>query len=207
MSYFPATSEGLDEPRGKPNCKCTSSLNSRRIPQLMYGPGFPNPNPQDWHELPSRAWIYGNWYSDPSLSEPWSTDWEWWDGLSYYEDKTVDGKLKIEQMFKDDFDVPGTVEPVAYMTSYGDEFFFFTAAGRYYFWADGCLTVHRMQFGSPKEFLDHALQKDDMPDIDIPMRRGSAGARRIQAERELNATIQVEVASRWYSKDRSSEDL
>ncbi|KAF8145415.1 hypothetical protein K438DRAFT_1872099 [Mycena galopus ATCC 62051] len=180
MSYFPATSEGLDEPCGKPNCKCTSSLNSRRMPQLTYGPG------------------------DPSLSEPWSTDWEWWDGLSYYEDKTVDGKLKIEQMFKDDFDVPGTVEPVAYMTSYGDEFFLFTAAGRYYFWADGCLTVHRMQFGSPKEFLDHALRKDDtsfMPDIEIPMRRGSAGARRIQAERELNATIQVEVASRWYSKD------
>jgi hypothetical protein len=41
-------------------------------------------------------------------------------------------------MFRDDFAVPGTIEPVAFMTRYGDEFFLFTAAGRYYFWADGC---------------------------------------------------------------------
>ncbi|KAJ6591989.1 hypothetical protein B0H10DRAFT_2442107 [Mycena sp. CBHHK59/15] len=178
MSYFPSISQSLGEPCVKPNCKCTSSLNSRPMPEfkpVVYGP-FPNPHTEDWQdELPSRTWIHGDWYRDPSLSNPWSTDWEWWDGLRYYEE-TVDGKLKIEQMFKDDFHVPGTIEPVAYMTSYGDEFFLFTAAGRYYFWADGCLTVHRMQFGSPKEFLAHVLQGDDascMPDMEIPMRRGA----------------------------------
>jgi hypothetical protein len=67
-----------------------------------------------------------------------------------------DGKRQIDKMFKNDFDLPGTIEPVAYPTSYVDEFFLFTAAGRYYLWSDGNLTMHRMRFPSPKEFLVHA---------------------------------------------------
>ncbi|KAJ7347348.1 hypothetical protein DFH08DRAFT_1002113 [Mycena albidolilacea] len=34
---------------------------------------------------------------------------------------------------RDDFAVPRTIEPVAFLTSYGDEFLLFTAAGHYYF--------------------------------------------------------------------------
>ncbi|KAJ7501549.1 hypothetical protein B0H11DRAFT_1992108, partial [Mycena galericulata] len=181
MSYSPAIPQSLGEPCDRPNCKCISSPNSRPMPQfkpVVHGP-LPNPHGEErQYRRPSYSWIHGDWYTDPSLSERWSTNWERWDGLRYYEE-TVDGKRKIDKMFKDDFDVPGTIEPVAYATNYGDEFFLFTAAGRYYFWCDGYLYMHRLQFGSPKEFLAHALQGDDgsgMPDVEIPRHRGADGA-------------------------------
>jgi hypothetical protein len=121
-----------------------------------------------------RTWIHGDWYTDPSLPEPWSTDWEDWEGLRLFE-QTIDGKLKIEKLFKDVFDVPGTVEPLAYVVATGSELYLFKAGGRYYLWSDGRLTVHRMEFASSKDFLDHTLQEDadDMPDVDIPMRPGT----------------------------------
>ncbi|KAJ7808178.1 hypothetical protein B0H14DRAFT_3152189 [Mycena olivaceomarginata] len=68
--------------------------------------------------------IHGDWYTDPSLPEPWSTDWEDWEGLRLFE-QTVDGKLKIEKLFKDVFDVPGTVEPLAYVVATGSELYLF----------------------------------------------------------------------------------
>ncbi|KAJ7364345.1 hypothetical protein DFH08DRAFT_1073106 [Mycena albidolilacea] len=98
-----------------------------------------------------RTWIHG-------------TDWE---GLLLFE-QTVDGKPKIEKLFKDVFAVPGTVEPLAYLL--------FKAGGRYYLWSDGRLAVHRIEFASSKGFLDHTLLQedaDDMPDVDIPVRPGT----------------------------------
>ncbi|KAJ7306924.1 hypothetical protein DFH08DRAFT_944722 [Mycena albidolilacea] len=106
-----------------------------------------------------RTWIHGDWYTDPSLPEPWSTDWEDWEGLRLFE-QTVDGKLKIEKLFKDVFDVPGTVEPLAYVVATGSELYLFKAGGRYNLWSDGRLTVPRMEFASSKDFLDHTLQED-----------------------------------------------
>ncbi|KAJ7850974.1 hypothetical protein B0H13DRAFT_2400681, partial [Mycena leptocephala] len=40
---------------------------------------------------------------------------------------------------------------------------------------DGHLRVHRMEFASPQEFLQHALQEggDHMPDLDIPLLPGT----------------------------------
>ncbi|KAF7344925.1 hypothetical protein MVEN_01654900 [Mycena venus] len=124
---------------------------------------------------PPRTWIYGDWYTDPTLSGPWSTDWDDWESLCLFED-TVDGKLRIDKLFKDNWDIPGKVEPVAYILGSGGLCFLFTAGGRYYFWSDGRLTVHRLEFASSKEFLDHALAKKDgshMPDEVIPMRPGT----------------------------------
>ncbi|KAJ7734299.1 hypothetical protein B0H14DRAFT_3614279 [Mycena olivaceomarginata] len=121
-----------------------------------------------------RTWIYGDWYNDPNIPAPWSTNWERWDGLRLYEEK-VGGKPKIDVLFKDVFDVPGKVEPLAYHTTAGDEFFLFAAGGRYYFWEEGYLTVHRNVFGSPKEFLDYVLREGGnyFPDLRIEARPGA----------------------------------
>jgi hypothetical protein len=53
----------------------------------------------------------------------------------------------------------------------GGLYFLFT----YYFWSDGRLTIHRMEFASPKEFLDYALDMDGsrMPEVEIPKRPGA----------------------------------
>jgi hypothetical protein len=124
---------------------------------------------------PSRTSIHGDWYIDPTLPQPWSTDWDPWDSLRLFED-TVDGKLMIDKLFKDVWEVPGVVKPLAYIVSTGGLCFLFTAGGRYYYWSDGRLTVHRIEFESPKEFLDYALKSDGthMPDVEIPMRPGKS---------------------------------
>ncbi|KAJ7689056.1 hypothetical protein B0H17DRAFT_1135335 [Mycena rosella] len=130
---------------------------------------------EDWENgPPSLNWIHGGWYTDPTLPEQWSTDWDNWAGLRLF-DQTVDGKLKIDKLFKDTFDVPGTVEPLAYDVVEGDEFFLFTAGGRYYYWADGgTLTVHREEFASPKDFMDYLFHENgDIPDVEIPMYPGA----------------------------------
>ncbi|KAJ7918932.1 hypothetical protein B0H13DRAFT_1868915 [Mycena leptocephala] len=117
--------------------------------------------------------IYAAWYADPTLPAPWSTDWDHWGGLFWLFNEKYHNR-KVEKLFKDVFDVPGTVEPLAYAQCGIGEYFLFTAGGRYYFYSDGKLTVHRMEFTSPKEFLEHLLQKDDhLPDVTIPMRPGA----------------------------------
>ncbi|KAJ7454297.1 hypothetical protein B0H11DRAFT_1926508 [Mycena galericulata] len=132
---------------------------------------------------PLRTWIYKDWYTDPTPPTGWSTDWEEFDILDFWDpahmvDSPVDGRrvLKIERLFQDVFDVPGTVEPVAYVYSVCGEIFFFTAGGRYYLYSDGRLVVHRMEFAGPKEFLDYALEGEGehMSDVDlIQMRPGA----------------------------------
>ncbi|KAJ7625412.1 hypothetical protein B0H17DRAFT_1151143 [Mycena rosella] len=126
------------------------------------GPGSSSPYVDLW-----------GWYTDPTLPEPWSTDWDDWGGLCPLFEDTVDGKFKIEKLFKDTFDVPGTVEPLAYITGTCQEILLFAAGARYYLWSHGNLAVHHMEFASPKEFMDHILQDDDnLPKIDIQMRPG-----------------------------------
>ncbi|KAJ7664531.1 hypothetical protein DFH06DRAFT_1392290 [Mycena polygramma] len=154
-----------------------------RLGALLARPGglsIQTPSPALPRSLPmveGSSTPYIIWYRDPSLSAPWSTDWNWWLGLRYYQETTDDGRLVIEKMLNDDFGVPGTIEPVAYSTILEEDFFFFRAAGRYYYWADGRLTVHRMQFNSPKEFLDHVRHGGPgarrMPDVVVPRRRDS----------------------------------
>ncbi|KAJ7681641.1 hypothetical protein B0H17DRAFT_1205626 [Mycena rosella] len=107
-----------------------------------------------------ETWIHGGWYTDPTLPVGWSTDWEDWDSLRLWR-QIVDGKLKIDKL-KDVFDVPGTLERLAHMPSAGGLFFLFTAGGRYYYFTDGYLRVHHMEFASPQEFLQHALQKGEI---------------------------------------------
>jgi hypothetical protein len=92
---------------------------------------------------PPRTWIHGDWYTDPSLPAPWSTETDWadWDGLRLFE-QTIDGEPKIEKLFKDVFAVPGTAEPLAYVAATGSELYVLKSclkpgAATYYLWSDG----------------------------------------------------------------------
>ncbi|KAJ7330963.1 hypothetical protein DFH08DRAFT_966705 [Mycena albidolilacea] len=105
----------------------------------------------------SVAWIHKDWYTDPNLGNGWSTDWEEWLEIERFFAEHVDGRLKIE-LLRDTYEgVCGTVEMLAYLEGSSGLYFLFTAGGRYYFWADGVLTVHEKEFAGPREFLEHAL--------------------------------------------------
>ncbi|KAJ7459318.1 hypothetical protein FB451DRAFT_1405954 [Mycena latifolia] len=124
---------------------------------------------------PPRAWIHSSWYTDPTLPESWSTDWEEWVNLDLFE-KTINGKLKIEKLFNDAYGVPGTIEPIAYSVETSGEVFLFTAGGRYYFYSEYTgLAVHHMEFASPKDFLAYFLESDEehMPAVPVPKRPGA----------------------------------
>ncbi|KAF8172763.1 hypothetical protein K438DRAFT_2023640 [Mycena galopus ATCC 62051] len=138
-------------------------------PRPQFAPLGPPPDGSD-----GRNWIPGDWYNDPTIPIPWSTDWEYWDGLRLYAQK-VDGVPKIEKLFKEVFNVPGTIEPLAYHSCAGEDFFLFTAGGRYYHWSDGYLTVHSKEFASPKAFLACCLREGGnyMPDVNVEMRPGT----------------------------------
>ncbi|KAJ7198420.1 hypothetical protein B0H12DRAFT_1244841 [Mycena haematopus] len=133
----------------------------------------PTPHPT-WSPPPSRAWIHKDWYTDPTMKYPWSTDWSHWTGLRLFED-TVHDQLMMDRLFKHDWNLAGTIEPLAHGIGTNGDYFLFSAEGRYYFFADGRLTVSRKEFASPKEFLDYALSRPDgsrLPDVEIPMSPG-----------------------------------
>ncbi|KAJ6521555.1 hypothetical protein DFH09DRAFT_1097702 [Mycena vulgaris] len=147
------------------------------------------------HGPPLRTRIYRGWYADPTLSAPWSTHWEEWESLRLLE-QTVDGQLKTDKLIKDVFDLPGTVESVAYLVITGIEIFLFTGGGRYYFWSDGRLAVHHdgLELASPKEFLEYALKEggNHLPDVDISMYPGAGAQVGYDCpEVSLNGTAQV----------------
>ncbi|KAJ6564217.1 hypothetical protein B0H19DRAFT_1258687 [Mycena capillaripes] len=48
-----------------------------------------------------------------------STDWDDWEILSFWEEQTVDDKLKIDKLFKETWEVPGTIKPLGYIVSTG----------------------------------------------------------------------------------------
>ncbi|KAJ6532643.1 hypothetical protein B0H19DRAFT_1081674 [Mycena capillaripes] len=106
--------------------------------------------------------VHKDWYTDPNVPHPWSTDWEKWAGLDLFH-QSVDGTLKIDKLFKEAYDVPGAVEPLAYMLQTRYEIFVFTAAGRYYIFDDGCLY----------HFLEKALPKGSVVLAKIQQRLGS----------------------------------
>ncbi|KAF8175928.1 hypothetical protein K438DRAFT_1939540, partial [Mycena galopus ATCC 62051] len=111
----------------------------------------PKPPPSRWGSPPSYTWLHEKWYHDPTLLEPWSTDWEDWSMLDAWFVKTVDGKRAIDRL-RDTWALPGPIEPIAYVT--GAAFYFlFCAGGRYYCWADAHLTMHRKEFASHKDFM------------------------------------------------------
>ncbi|KAJ7211252.1 hypothetical protein GGX14DRAFT_624029 [Mycena pura] len=124
-----------------------------------------------WGVQLSYPWLHKNWYQDPTLPEPWSTDWEDWAMLESWFIKTVDGKRGID-CFRDTWALPGPIEPVAYVT---DErlYLLFYAGGRHYYWADAHLNMHRKVFASHKDFMRYVVRGpgwSHMPDIEIPMR-------------------------------------
>ncbi|KAF8192381.1 hypothetical protein K438DRAFT_1970181 [Mycena galopus ATCC 62051] len=147
------------------------------ITQKLYSSVFPSGSTPERRQnrQPRYTRIHGDWYTDTTLSPPWSTNWEEWESIHLFKD-TVDGKLMIDKLFKDTWEVSGKIEPLAYILGTAGLCFLFTAGGRYYLWSDGSLTIHRTEFASPKEFLHYALTEMDgshMPDEVIPMRPGT----------------------------------
>jgi hypothetical protein len=122
----------------------------------------------------SVAWIHKDWYTDPNVGNGWSTDWEEWMEIERFFAERVDGMLKIE-LLRDTYEgVCGTVDMLAYLEGSSGLYFLFTAGGRYYFWADGVLTVHEKEFAGPREFLEHALDGyENKPKVVVPMRAGA----------------------------------
>ncbi|KAJ7167894.1 hypothetical protein C8R46DRAFT_1034482 [Mycena filopes] len=137
-------------------------------------PGLPPPGWVGSVRKNSYPWINGTWYRDPSIPWPWSTNCDKWHGLSHYYIPTVNGKPKIEKMFTETFDV-GIIRPLIYAEGTYGEVFMFSAGGRYYFWRDCELFVHRLNFAGPKEFLEHAMQNrpDQFPDVPVEPRGAS----------------------------------
>ncbi|KAJ6450791.1 hypothetical protein C8R45DRAFT_946612 [Mycena sanguinolenta] len=109
----------------------------------------------------ARAAVSSNWYrsSRPNYPSYWSTAWEDWSLTDFWLDRAPDGKLKIDKLFKETWKLPGTIEPLIYISDAPGNFFFFVAAGQYYHYADGELNVHdgSMEFGNADEFLQYIL--------------------------------------------------
>ncbi|KAJ6602080.1 hypothetical protein DFH09DRAFT_1069617 [Mycena vulgaris] len=92
--------------------------------------------------------VYAGWHTDAALPFPWSTDWADWEGLYLFEEH-IDGKLKIEKVSTEVFNIPGTVQPVAYMVETGIDVWAFTA--------------DKGEFASPKEYLALLLKGGMLP--------------------------------------------
>ncbi|KAJ6567702.1 hypothetical protein DFH09DRAFT_1469076 [Mycena vulgaris] len=104
--------------------------------------------------------VHKDWYTDPNIPTPWSTDWDNWEGLCLFHE-SVDGKLKIDKLFKEVYDVPGAIEPLAYMIETSFEIFIFTA-------------VSDEEFRSHQHFLEEALRpKGSIPSIMMQKRAGT----------------------------------
>ncbi|KAJ6499815.1 hypothetical protein DFH09DRAFT_1336368 [Mycena vulgaris] len=116
------------------------------VPRRQQPKGLPE-------SAPSRhSSVYTGWHTDAALPFPWSTDWANWEGLYLFEER-VEGKLKIEKVSTEVFNIPGTVQPVAYMVETGIDVWAFTAGGRYYLCDDFVMFVDKGEFASPKEYL------------------------------------------------------
>ncbi|KAJ6459133.1 hypothetical protein C8R47DRAFT_1244466 [Mycena vitilis] len=123
--------------------------------------------------LPPRTEIFGTWYNDPNIPKPWSTDWDDWEGIVRYILSSTydDNRDKFEKLIEV-FELPGKIEPLAFIPNIGGDAFLFASGGRFYMWTHGDLMTHRMTFASPEEFLNHALQpmigdKTNLPDLQL----------------------------------------
>ncbi|KAJ7620055.1 hypothetical protein FB45DRAFT_1006746 [Roridomyces roridus] len=122
--------------------------------------------------------ICGDWFTDPTIREDskgmWSTDWMGFYLVVFWDNRTRDGKLKIDKLFKETWVLPGTVEMLAYSPNSGGLHFLFTAGGEYYFMDDYVLKKHSKRFTSHQEFVDHVVRGEGaereltLPDVEVP---------------------------------------
>ncbi|KAJ6467356.1 hypothetical protein C8R45DRAFT_938701 [Mycena sanguinolenta] len=144
-------------------------------------------------ERQARREVSAGWYTNPNLPEYWSTDWNHWESTCFWFERAQDGKLKIDKLFKETWELPGIIEPLAYMPSTGGLYFLL----RYYFYADEKLTVHEasIEFESAEEFMRYVVDDEDapgsrMPDIEVPPVPGT----------DLSWCLQAIVEGKtWYS--------
>ncbi|KAJ6448215.1 hypothetical protein C8R45DRAFT_948123 [Mycena sanguinolenta] len=126
-----------------------------------------------------RQAIFAHWYRHTSPLPPhWSTDWGRWALVFFWIDCAADGWLKIDKLFKEMWNVPGRIEPLAYIPIAPGEYFLLRARGQYYWYADGRLTVHEasMAFGDTKEFVEYIARAEDasrLPNLEVPQEPGT----------------------------------
>ncbi|KAJ7606805.1 hypothetical protein FB45DRAFT_942351 [Roridomyces roridus] len=119
--------------------------------------------------------IHVNWFTDPALNDDmWSTNWDDFELIKFWIDRTSDGQLKIDKLLKETWVVPGTIEMLAYIPYCPDSYFLFAAGGEYYFWADFVLKKHTKKFASHQEFVDYttkaelSVRASRFPDLVVP---------------------------------------
>ncbi|KAJ6574414.1 hypothetical protein B0H19DRAFT_1230374 [Mycena capillaripes] len=154
---FPCSSRIL----GRPPAVFTRRLTSK-LPSILK---------QDF----PAATLHKQWYTDLNLPYPWSTCWDRWEGLCLFYETVDGGTPKIDKLFKYVFDVPGVINPLAFIAGNSFDTFLFHAEGHYYLYDDGLLWVSDQKFGSHREFLERALEPDGrwLPAVDVERRPDS----------------------------------
>ncbi|KAJ6459137.1 hypothetical protein C8R47DRAFT_1244472 [Mycena vitilis] len=122
---------------------------------------------------PPRTGIFETWYNDPNILNPWSTDWNHWEGIVRYIRLTTydDERDKFEKLVEV-FELPGKIEPLAFIPGMEGDVFLFASGSEFYMWINDRLMAHRMAFTSTEEFLKHALQpsiggRSNLPDVEL----------------------------------------
>ncbi|KAJ7025697.1 hypothetical protein C8F04DRAFT_1268988 [Mycena alexandri] len=133
---------------------------------MLNSPAHDNPQP--------TPPVYTGWYTDRDIPSPWSTDWRNWEGLTLFQE-SIDRTLIVDKLFKEVYDVPGTIQPLAYMMGISpDLHFLFFATGRYYLYDSGDLYMSDEDSRSPQQFLADTLPPDvPMPLTQVAMRPGA----------------------------------
>ncbi|KAJ7636822.1 hypothetical protein FB45DRAFT_864814 [Roridomyces roridus] len=125
--------------------------------------------------------VYANWFTDPLLTGDqhgpfeWFTEWKDFDLIPFWLDRTDDGQLKIDKLFREIWVVPGTIEMLAFLPSCDGLYFLFAAGREYYLWEyydERILKRHSKKFASHQEFVDYATKAEDwesnLPDMEVP---------------------------------------
>ncbi|KAJ6448214.1 hypothetical protein C8R45DRAFT_948122 [Mycena sanguinolenta] len=93
--------------------------------------------------------LMGEGWSNSTLLSCRSTNQDRWTLAFFWIDRTVDGQHKIDKLVTETWKLSGSIKPLAYIRDAPGTYFFFTAGGQYYLYADGVLKVHKgsMEFG------------------------------------------------------------
>ncbi|KAJ7504940.1 hypothetical protein B0H11DRAFT_1979897 [Mycena galericulata] len=99
-----------------------------------------------------RKEIYKDWYTTPNPPDSWTTDWDEWFVLDYFE-KDADGQRRLDKGFTRAYGIVAHIEPIAYFPADQVDYFLFRAGGRYYRYDDGELHRFDGEFVSIDDFL------------------------------------------------------
>ncbi|KAJ7706727.1 hypothetical protein B0H17DRAFT_1192305 [Mycena rosella] len=117
---------------------------SKRL-EKQYESAWPHPGPAP----DVNAAIHKDWYRSPLVKEPFSCNWREWGGVLSFKHN------EIEADYNDGFNIAGTIEPLAFLDAASEDFWFFTAGGKYYYYDEAEDIVGRIdgEFESHDDFI------------------------------------------------------